>query len=68
MAKNQLQEIQELEASLRELHATVSELRALADTVDDPELRSSLLEAANGTEASARKMIAALEAMRKSIQ
>lgn len=68
MAKTQLQEIKELEASIKELQVTGSELRTLADTVDDPQLRNTLLEAASGTETSAQKMIAALTTMRQGIQ
>jgi hypothetical protein len=68
MAKSQIEEIRELEASIGELRETAADIRRTAETVADPDTRAQLLTAATGLEASVELMLAGLRGMRQSIQ
>ena len=67
MAKSQIDEIKELEASIRELLKTNAEVREVAKTVSDQPLRETLLKAADEGDESVRRMLDALRGMRESL-
>ncbi len=67
MAKSQIDQIKELEASIRELLKTNAEMREVAKTMNDQTLRETLLKTADEGDESVRTMLDALGAMRESL-
>ena len=67
MPGSQINQIKELEQSLRELLKTNAEMREVAKTVSDQALRETLLQTAEACEESARTIADVLRGMRESL-
>jgi hypothetical protein len=68
MAQSQATQIKELEESLRQLLQQNAEMREMAETVKDQDLRETLLKAAMECEEAVRNLTHGLRAMRENLQ
>lgn len=68
MAQSQITQIKELGESIRQLVQQNAEMREMAETAKDPNLRETLLQAAAECEEAVCNLAAGLRAMRENLQ